>query len=138
MSRSKSVHAPIFYFVRDNRPCLNGDTLDGDGYIFQDLLGKHYSYLISSDNSFLYAFDSYAGSYAPIRIQQLVGDQLLNVTKEPQFQRRLLQSLYSLEELSKKSDDSWHSNGFLAGWVASSILAGRGDAAQPVDILRSR
>ncbi len=109
---------------------IDGDTLDGDGgYAFEDILGKKFSYLISIDNAFLYAFDSYAGSYAPIKIQQLVGDQLATVTTDAQFQRKLLQSLYLQEEYAKDSDDNWRSNGFLAGWVASSLLVGRGDAA---------
>ena len=51
---------------------IDGDTLDGDGYSFEDILGKGYSYLVSNDNAFLYAFDSYAGSYPPIKIHQLV------------------------------------------------------------------
>ena len=108
---------------------IDGDTLDGDGYSFEDIFGKGYSYLVSNDNAFLYAFDSYAGSYPPIKIHQLVGDQLIDVTKVPQFQHRLLQSLFLQEQSAKESDDNWHSNGFLAGWVASSLLAGRGDAA---------
>lgn len=109
---------------------IDGDNLDGDGgYLFEDLRGKGFSYLISWDQSFLYAFDSYAGSLAPMQIHQLVGDKLVNVTTDAEFQHRLLQSLFSQEENAGRGDDSWHSNGFLAGWVASSILVGRGDSA---------
>lgn len=109
---------------------VDGDTIDGDGgYQFEDLENKGFSYLISIDQSFLYAFDSYAGSYSPSRIHQLSGDTLVDVATDAKFQHTLLQSLYLQEEYAGDGDDSWHSNGFLAGWVASSILVGRGDAA---------
>ncbi len=36
---------------------IDADTLDGDGYAFEDILGKNFSYLVSVDNGFLYAFD---------------------------------------------------------------------------------
>ncbi len=111
---------------------VDGDTLDGDGgYVFEDLQAKGFSYLVSSDQSFLYAFDSYAGSLAPIRIQRLAGDTLSDVTKDAAVRSRVLQSLYVDEGAADVSgeDNSWHSNGFLAGWVAGSMLVGRGDAA---------
>ena len=109
---------------------IDGDTLDGDGgYQFEDLENKGFSYLISLDQSFLYAFDSYAESYSPTRIHQLLGDILVNVTTKPKFQHTLLQSLYLQEEYAGEGDDSWHSNGFLAGWVASSMQVGRGASA---------
>jgi hypothetical protein len=49
------------------------------------------------------------------------------VTTQPKFRHRLLQSLYALEE--GVDEDSWHSNGLLAGWVAASILVDRGKEA---------
>jgi serine protease Do len=107
---------------------VDGDTLDGDGgYSFEDLENKGFSYLVSSDQSFYYAFDSYASSVAPIEIHRLQGDGLIDVTKEMSFRSRVLQSLYLEESFSTDGgDDSiWHSNGFLAGWVATSMLVGR-------------
>jgi len=47
---------------------LKADRLDGDGYQFEDLGGDGVSELVSVDNSFLYAFDCYACSYAPVRV----------------------------------------------------------------------
>lgn len=108
---------------------IDGDNLDGDGYLFEDIGGKGFSYLVTADQSFFYAFDSYAGSYAPTRIHQLVGDKLSDVTTDAEFQHRLLQSLFSEEEYAGEGEDTWHTNGFLSGWVASSILVGRGDSA---------
>ncbi|WP_158818043.1 hypothetical protein [Methylocapsa sp. S129] len=108
---------------------VDGGALDGDGgYAFEDLDNAGFSYLLSIDQSFLYTFDSYAGSAAPMRIQQLANGALVDVTKDSKHQRRLLQGLNS-EEIYATEEDSWQSNGFLAGWVASSMLVGRGDAA---------
>ena len=53
---------------------LKADTLDADGYESEDLGGDGVSELVSIDNSFLYAFDGYASSYAPVRIENLGRD----------------------------------------------------------------
>jgi hypothetical protein len=107
---------------------IEGEPLDGGGgYVFEDIEKAGFSYLLSNDQSFYYAFDSYAGSSAPLRIHQLIRDRLVDVTTEPGLRHRLLQSLYALEEGA--DEDSWHSNGFLAGWVAASILVDRGNEA---------
>jgi serine protease Do len=49
---------------------LKADRLDGDGYQFEDLDEDGVSELVSVDNSFLYDFDAYAMSYAPVRHTQ--------------------------------------------------------------------
>lgn len=110
---------------------IDGDTLDGDGYNFEDIERSGFSYLVSIDQSFLYTFDSYAGSYPPLRIQRLEGDTLSDVTRDAKFSHRLLQNLYRQEQTAddQKSDNVRSSNGFLAGWVAGSILVGRDEAA---------
>ena len=108
---------------------VDGETLDSDGYSFEDL-GSGYSYLVSVDNAFLYAFDSYAGSYAPLRIQQLVGAKLIDVTRNAELHHRVLQDVYRMElSASSQGPDTRHEHGFLAGWVGGSLLADRGDAA---------
>ncbi|MDR3463050.1 MAG: hypothetical protein P4L76_12125, partial [Beijerinckiaceae bacterium] len=109
---------------------VDAETLDGDGgYGFEDLDGQGFSYLLSTDQAFYYAFDSYAASIAPPRIHRFEGGRLIDVTANPSLHHRLLQSLYSEEAYATEDPDLWHSNGFLAGWVASSILVGRGDSA---------
>jgi serine protease Do len=107
---------------------VEGDTLDGDGYTFETVDGSGSAALFSVDQAFLYAFDSYAGSNAPTRIRKLEGSNLIDMTTDAQFHRRLLQDFYGMLPRSD-SDDAWHSNGFLAGWVASSILVGQGAEA---------
>lgn len=108
---------------------VEGETLDGDGgYRFEDLDGDGASELLSVDQSFLYAFDSYAGSAAPMRLHALSGDQLVDVTREAVFRHRLAQDLAS-QEFFARSQDQTNGNGFLAGWVAGSILVGKGETA---------
>jgi serine protease Do len=80
---------------------IDGGALDGDGYDFEDLDNAGFGYLVSVDQNFLYAFDAYAGSLAPTRIHQLVGDKLIDVTSDPKFQHRLLQRLYSEEDMAR-------------------------------------
>jgi serine protease Do len=109
---------------------VDGEMLDGDGgYGFEDIEGQGVSYLLATDQAFYYAFDSYAGSVAPLRVYQLVGAQLTDVTAKASLHHRLLQSLFAAEGYASEDPNFWHANGFLAGWVASSILTGRGDSA---------
>jgi hypothetical protein len=65
---------------------IPGKTLDGGGYSLTDLDGDGIFELVSSDNSFLYAFASYAESRSPLQVTKLVNDRLVDVTKDPKFQ----------------------------------------------------
>jgi uncharacterized protein YecT (DUF1311 family) len=103
-----------------------GERLDGDGYDFKDLDGNGAAELISIDNSFLYAFASYAESNAPTRIQRLVGTALKDVTHETKYQGFQRQQLRAMEA-DATSNALWHSNGYLAGWVAEKSLVGELD-----------
>ena len=105
------------------------EDLDGDGYDFEDINRDGSIQLISSDNSFLYAFDSYADSVAPLKIQSFKDGALHDVTKLPIYQHRLWQRLFSIERFHQEESSDTDSNGFLAGWVASKILVGQGDQA---------
>jgi serine protease Do len=102
---------------------VDGGALDGEGYQFKDLDGNGGSELISVDNSFLYAFDCYACSYAPTQIHKLVGAALNDVTREPQYQPFLRFQLRQMEAAATR-DDQLGSNGYLGGWVASKALVG--------------
>ncbi len=93
--------------------------LDGDGYGFEDIDYDGVYELISSDNSFLYAFDSYAGSFAPVKITRVVDGHAVDATTEPLFRQRLAQDLAQFEFLARQDPTLWRANGFLAGWVAA-------------------
>ena len=106
---------------------VDGETLDGEGgYRFEDLTGSGDIDLISADQTFPYAFASYASSISPTRIHQLQGDRIVDVTREPRYYEFLKQELAGIESSVKPDDPSWHDNGFLAGWVASKMLVGQG------------
>ena len=108
----------------DHWETVETGALDGDGYALEDIDGDGAAELVSVDNSFLYAFDSYAGSFAPIRIQRLVRGRLEDVTRDPIFIHRLRQDLAGMEYMARQNPDLWHSNGFLAGWVADKARLG--------------
>jgi len=108
---------------------LDAGQLDGEGYRFVDIDNDGAKELVSIDNSFLYAFDSYAGSYAPTRITKLSGSDLDDVTTEPKYRAFLRRKLQDMEADAKKDPNLWHSNGFLGGWVAAKSLVGEVDDA---------
>ena len=106
---------------------VSGDTLDGDGYEFIDIVGDGTKELVSVDNAFLYAFAAYASSYAPPKIQQLDGLELRDVTREPKYQNYLRQELNRMDSLWPKV--SYEKNGYLGAWVATKALVGESSDA---------
>ena len=108
---------------------IEGETLDGGGYWVDDADGDGVLELMSVDNSFLYAFDSYAGSFAPLKIWRLEDGKIVDVTDRPEMKPRLAQDLAGIEFSAKTNPDLWKSNGYLVGWVASKIRLGQGDEA---------
>jgi hypothetical protein len=107
---------------------IEAGSLDGEfGPDFEDLDGDGTRELLSVDNGFLYAFDSYAGSAAPAKIEKLVGGKIVDVTRDARYRRYHVQYLAWLED--RASEDDWKSNGFLAGWVAQKIIVGEGAEA---------
>jgi len=109
---------------------VQGKTIDGDGgYIFDDMDGDGAAELLSVDQSFLYAFAPYAGSWAPKTIAKLAGDRLIDVTAHPNFRTYMRQELYRIEYLASREPSLWRSNGFLAAWVATKAVVGEFDDA---------
>jgi serine protease Do len=106
---------------------LEAKNLDGGGYNFEDVDGDGAQELLSVDNSFLYAFDSYAGSFAPVKISKLRLGKIEDVTDEPAMTSRLKQDLASMEYWAKVDPSMWKQNGYLAGWVANKIRLGQGE-----------
>jgi hypothetical protein len=106
---------------------VDASTLDGEGYEFPDLDGDGSGELLSVDNSFLYAFASYADSNAPTRIEKLVGTTLQDVTRNPRYRSVLRQHLRAMER--DAGPDARRSTGYLAGWVAQKALVGELAAA---------
>lgn len=116
--------------VRSEWRVVEGQTLDGDGgYSFDDIDGDGGAELLSVDQSFLYTFAPYAGSWAPGRISKLSGDRLVDVTAHPDFRAYMRQELYRVEYLASREPSLWRSNGFLAAWVATKAVVGEFDHA---------
>ncbi|HEY1630499.1 MAG TPA: hypothetical protein VGF56_04250 [Rhizomicrobium sp.] len=83
--------------------------VDGDGVID----------FVLNDNAFLYAFSSYAGSFPPPKILNVVDGKVIDVSKAPRYRKLFLAHM----EAAKK-DCAGHDNGACAGYVASAARAG--------------
>lgn len=108
---------------------IDAGVLDGGGYSFEDIDGDGTLELVNVDNSFLYAFDSYAGSFAPIRVNRLRGNTLKDISGEDEARPQLKRDLARMEFAAKLNRDLWKENGFLAGWVAAKQRLGQGEDA---------
>ncbi len=92
---------------------------DGGGGTFQDLDNDGKFEFITYDNSFLYAFSSYAGSFPPSLILRLENGEFKNVTRNyPKYLRSTAWDMY------KVIQENEFENGVLAGYVAQKILLG--------------
>lgn len=97
--------------------------LDGDyGPAFEDLDGDGTSEMLSGDNIFLYQFASYADSRMPAKIEKLIGGNVVDVTRKPEYRRYHVQYLAAME--AGADDEAWKQAGFLAAWVAQKALLG--------------
>ena len=114
----------VLTFIGDRWEVVNVGEFDSDGPQIQDLNGDGSAELVGKDDSFDYAFASYAESYAPPKILRLVGSRIADVSSSSEFQRPILQMLLANEGLA--TPEMWRDNGFLAGWVAHNALVGSG------------
>ena len=114
----------VVTFVGGRWEVVNVGEFDSDGPQIEDLNGDGSAELVGKDDSFDYAFGSYAESYAPPKILRLSGDRIVGVSGSAEFRRPILQMLLATQGLA--TPDMWRDNGFLAGWVAHSALVGAG------------
>jgi hypothetical protein len=78
---------------------------------------------VSVDNSFLYAFSSYASSFPPSQIYTFTNGKFEDVTRSyTQHLRSHAWEMYQAFLQSKK--EQYEVNGILAGYVAQKILLG--------------
>lgn len=105
---------------------------DGDGNYLNDADGDGLAEIVTVDNRFLYQFDSYAASAAPLVIYTVRKGEVTDVSSEPRFLAAHRDWLAHLEQSAP--EDRWTSRGFLAGWVAEKIRLGEGaDAWQQLN-----
>ena len=103
-------------------------NFDGDGDYLEDVDGDGVAEIATLDDAFLYAFDCYACSAAPLVIHAVRDGKVIDVSAEPRFRAAHQNWLNELED-GGDPETRWSSPGFLAGWVAQSIRAGSGAAA---------
>jgi S1-C subfamily serine protease len=114
----------VLTFVDGRWETVNGGEFDSDGPQIEDLNGDGAIELVGKDESFDYAFASYAESYAPPKVYRLIGNRIADISRTPEVRRPILQMLLANQGLA--TPDEWRDNGFLAGWVAHNFLVGNG------------
>lgn len=98
---------------------------DGSGIAYpKDVDGDHIVDFVFVDNAFLYAFDSYAGSRAPLLIMNIVGGKAVNVSKAPRYA-----AVYRTDMEEAKTSCAGHANGGCAAYVADAARLGQFDEA---------
>jgi hypothetical protein len=80
------------------------------------------------DNAFLYAFSSYAGSWAPPKIFDIVDGVPADVSAHPAFRPLFEENMAQAREACLDPQNTEH-NGACAGYVADAARLGRFDAA---------
>ena len=120
--------------VQDSRGAWHvrdAGAVDGMGYGIEDVDGDGHAELLDVDNSFLYAFSSYAESWAPPVVFRLSGSQLREVTMDQAIRPYLRRQLREMELEATSNPSLWNSKGFLAGWVAAKAQLGQVNDAWP-------
>ena len=103
-------------------------AFDGDGDFLEDLDGDGLAEIVTVDNRFLYEFDCYACSAAPLQVLTVRRGKVVDASAEMQF---LPAHREWLRRMETNVDDRnrWTSRGYLAGWVGASARVGKGGAA---------
>lgn len=106
-------------------PMIDGDLLP----FLEDIDGDGAGEIITIDQTFLYAFDSYAASYSPMRVEQLRNGRFKDITRSKTGRTRLKAQLDEMEVDADNNPDLWRSNGYLSAWVALKSFLGEGKSA---------
>ena len=111
--------------VGDKWAAVPAGAFDGDGDFLQDLDGDGHAEIVTVDNRFLYEFDCYACSAAPLQILTVRRGKLVDASGEIQFLPAHRAWLAQMEGAIGPAQ-RWTSRGFLAGWVAAKARLGEG------------
>ena len=101
---------------------------DGGSDYLQDIDHDGLAEIVTVDNRFLYAFDCYACSAAPLVIDTVRDGKVVDVSTDPRYLSAHRDWLAELEDTVEPSQ-RWTSPGFLAGWVAAKVRVGEGAEA---------
>ncbi len=106
---------------------VDAGGFDGGLVTATDLDGDDRFEIAVRDNRFLYAFDCYACSAAPLQVLQLQGDRLVDVSAHKAFRDAHRETLVAMVQNYGRGSEG--ANGFLAGYVAQKIRLGEGKQA---------
>jgi hypothetical protein len=101
---------------------------DGDGDYLHDLDNDGLAEIATVDNRFLYRFDCYACSAAPLAIYTVRGGEVLDVSAEQDYLAAHRDWLAQIEDAVDPAE-RWTSPGYLAGWLAQKVRVREGPAA---------
>jgi hypothetical protein len=121
-------HVVVAEELGDKWVSVEVGDFDGDGNYLNDLDGDGAAEISTVDNRFLYQFDCYACSAAPLVIYTVRGGKSADVTRDKRFEKAHREWLRQMEE-NIDPGEKWKSPGYLAGWVAEKALLGEGAAA---------
>ena len=119
------THVIVAQQVGDKWVAVPIGDFDGDGRYIDDLAKDGVAEIVTVDSRFLYQFDCYACSSAPLLIYTVHAGKSVDVTTDKRFLPIHREYLKHLEE-DADPDQRWSSAGFLAGWVAEKVHVGEG------------
>jgi hypothetical protein len=110
---------------------LDVGSWDGD-YIEppKDISGDGVVDFVMFDNSFLYAFASYADSFAPPTIFNIVNGEMKDVSRNPAFRALFLKEMKQAGDRCRPGSDG-APNGACASYVAAAARVGKLTEAWP-------
>ena len=114
--------------VGDKWQTVQVGEFDGGGDYLEDINGDGIAEIVTVDNRFLYTFDCYACSAAPLKIYTVRAGAVIDVSADSRFLPAHRDWLAQIED-TVDPKERWKSPGFLAGWVAAKISVGEGAAA---------
>ncbi len=103
-------------------------SFDGGGNFLEDADGDGVAEIVAVDNVFLYQFDSYAGSAAPLQILTVEAGEVVDVSTDPRFGDAHREWLSEIEGWAV-GPERWTMSGWIAGWVAAKVRVGEGEEA---------
>lgn len=116
----------LFQDANESWDSLALESIDGDGYRFEDVNGDGTQELLTSDARFLRAYSSYACSYKPWRITGLKSGKPVDLTGHPDMKSIHRDYLERIENTDAKERCS---SGFWPAYIAANAYLGQGPAA---------
>lgn len=113
----------VYHWTGDRLVQANLEMLDGGGGMFEDLDQDGRLEFVSYDNAFLYAFSSYAGSFAPSLIFNFENGRFVDMTYRYAQELRS-QAWQMYQAIVSQEGETGEINGVLAGYVAQKIRLG--------------